>query len=215
MKLLYLKILFTHLFRIKIQNYFINQMIRGERIGESFMVAFGNFRYATKKTSAINIEKGELCFNKAFSRPDEGCGILKMSENSTINVRGSFDIFSGHHIVLMDDATLNLGSGYINYNVKIRCHHEISIGENVAFSENLTIWDSDAHEIIGTDAEKTQPVRIGNHVWIGTNVTILKGVTIGDGAIIAAGAVVTKDIPAYCLAGGVPAKVIKEKIEWK
>ena len=50
-----------------------------------------------------------------------------------------------------------------------------------------------------------------NDVWIGCNVTILSGVTIGRGAIVAAGAVVTKDIPPYAIAGGVPAKVIKFK----
>lgn len=48
-------------------------------------------------------------------------------------------------------------------------------------------------------------------MWCGANVTILKGVTIGRGAIIAAGAVVTRDIPAYSIAAGVPAKVIKRK----
>ena len=54
------------------------------------------------------------------------------------------------------------------------------------------------------------PVTIGNDVWIGGNVTTLPGVNIGDKAVIAAGAVVTKDVPDNTVAGGVPAKVIKE-----
>ena len=52
-------------------------------------------------------------------------------------------------------------------------------------------------------------VTIEEDCWIGCNVTLLSGVTIGRGSTIAAGAVVNKDIPPYCIAGGVPAKVIK------
>lgn len=50
---------------------------------------------------------------------------------------------------------------------------------------------------------------IGNDVWIGTNVTIVEGVHIGDGAVIACGAVVTRDVEAYSVVAGVPAKMIK------
>ena len=45
--------------------------------------------------------------------------------------------------------------------------------------------------------------------WIGCNVTILKGCTIGRGAVVAAGSVVTKNIPPYSIAAGIPARVIK------
>lgn len=54
-------------------------------------------------------------------------------------------------------------------------------------------------------------VNIGNDVWIGVGATILRGVSIGNGAVIGANAVVTKDIPAYSIAVGVPAKVIKKR----
>jgi acetyltransferase-like isoleucine patch superfamily enzyme len=59
---------------------------------------------------------------------------------------------------------------------------------------------------------KRMPV-IGNDVWIGANAVILRGVTIGDGAVVAAGAVVNKDVPAYAIVGGVPAKVIKYRFD--
>lgn len=55
------------------------------------------------------------------------------------------------------------------------------------------------------------PVIIGNDVWIGIGAMILSGVRIGDGAVISAGAVVTKDIPPYAIAGGNPAKVIRNR----
>lgn len=56
-------------------------------------------------------------------------------------------------------------------------------------------------------------VIIGNDCWISTNVMILSGVTIGDGAVVAAGAVVTKDVPAYAVVGGSPARFLKWRFD--
>lgn len=55
--------------------------------------------------------------------------------------------------------------------------------------------------------------QIGNDVWIGENVFIQSGIIIGDGAVVLAGAVVTKPIPPYAIAGGVPAKVLKYRYD--
>ena len=61
------------------------------------------------------------------------------------------------------------------------------------------------------DATTNRPIIIEDEVWIGLGVTILSGIRIGRGSIIAAGSVVSKDIPAFTIAGGCPAKVIKNR----
>ena len=67
--------------------------------------------------------------------------------------------------------------------------------------------------IDGECAATKGDVTIGNDVWIANDVTILSGVTIGDGVVIMNGAVVTKDIPPYSIAGGVPARTKKARME--
>nr|WP_312336639.1 acyltransferase [Anaerospora hongkongensis] len=140
---------------------------------------------------------------------------IRMDENSLLQVNGGFAVYYGGDIILFKNAKLKLGSGFFNSNIKIRCTKEISIGNDVVISHDVTIMDSDAHEIIADKYEKTLPIRIGNRVWIGTRATILKGVTIGDGAIVAAGAVVTKDVEPYSIVAGVPAELIRREVNWK
>ena len=71
-------------------------------------------------------------------------------------------------------------------------------------------WGLDVKEITSAWDNKGDIV-IGNDVWIGFEAVILSGVTIGDGAIIGTRAVVTKDVPPYTIAGGVPAKPIRKR----
>ena len=61
--------------------------------------------------------------------------------------------------------------------------------------------------------ESAERLEIGNDCWIGENVFITGGVRIHDGAVVLAGAVVTKDVPPYAVAGGVPAKVLKYRYD--
>ena len=70
---------------------------------------------------------------------------------------------------------------------------------------------------ISTFAEfsEANPVVLGNDVWVGANSLIMGGISIGDGAIVGAGSIVTRDIPAYAIAVGSPAKVIRYRFDEK
>ena len=104
-------------------------------------------------------------------------------------------------------------------NCQISCLDSIEIGDNCLIGDNVFITDN-MHGNIDYKDMQLHPTKrkliskgkisIGANTWIGRNVCIMPGVTIGDGAIIGANAVVTKDIPAYSVAVGVPAKIIRE-----
>lgn len=89
----------------------------------------------------------------------------------------------------------------------------IRIGNYVIAANNVSIISqehifSDISTPITFQGEKLAQVCVEDDVWIGMNVVILSGVTVGKGSVIGAGAIVTKDVPAYSIIGGVPAKII-------
>lgn len=100
---------------------------------------------------------------------------------------------------------------FINSGCRFQDQGGITIGDGALIGHNAVLATLN-HDI---DPKKRSsmhpaPIKIGKDVWIGANVTVVPGVSIGDGAVIAAGAVVTRDVPSNVIAGGVPAKVIKE-----
>lgn len=101
--------------------------------------------------------------------------------------------------------------------IGIRCHlyGAVTLGNHVMMGPDCDIH-SGSHRFDRTDIPMeqqgfvdTEPVVIGNDVWIGSRVTILPAVKIGDGAIVGAASVVTKDVPPYAIAVGNPAVVKK------
>lgn len=91
----------------------------------------------------------------------------------------------------------------------------IVIGKRCLVGPGVVVFDSDFHgmrinERNDTNAIARAPVHIGDDVFIGTRAIILKGVSIGDGAVIAAGSVAVRSIPGGVIAGGNPARVLKE-----
>lgn len=177
------------------------------------VVCYKGTKLILNKTSKINVDES-LKLNFNMIKNNGRTTILRMDENSELVV-GKFSVFYGGDIICFKNSKLEIGSGFVNSNVKIRCTESIKIGKDVAISHNVTIMDSDAHELINEGYKKTKAINIGDHVWISSGAMILKGVEIGDGAIIAAGAIVTHDVPSNCIAAGIPAKIIKKDVNWK
>lgn len=100
--------------------------------------------------------------------------------------------------------------------------NSIEIGDNLLTGRYVYISDNshgkiDINQLSINPAHRSLfskgPVKIGNNVWIGESARILAGVSIGDGAVIGANSVVTKDVPAYSVVGGTPAKIITQLIK--
>jgi acetyltransferase-like isoleucine patch superfamily enzyme len=132
-----------------------------------------------------------------------------VAEGARCTVEGRFQFYAGSKVIVAPGAHLRLGSGFLNNGATIACAGVVSIGHDVAVGPDVYIRDTDSHGISGSSGSSTQPITIGDHVWIGLRAVILKGVTIGDGAIIAAGAVVVKDVEPGALVAGVPARFVR------
>lgn len=124
---------------------------------------------------------------------NDGCYFYAEGGSITVGDRTSFN--NGVHINASCGGRIVIGAyGLIGPGVLMRT-------ANHKFSERDVNIRDQGHE--------PADIIIGDDCWIGANAVILGGVTIGNGAVIGAGAVVTKDVPAFGIAVGIPAKVIK------
>lgn len=118
----------------------------------------------------------------------------------------------------------------VNDYVHINASEEVNIGNNVLIASKVYISDTNHGNYSGIDQDSpftipnkrllsTKPIIIEENVWIGESVSIMPGVKIGKGSIIGANSVVTKSIPEFSIAVGIPAIVIKyynfEKKVWE
>jgi acetyltransferase-like isoleucine patch superfamily enzyme len=115
------------------------------------------------------------------------------------------------------EGTLSVGDkGVLARGVSVNCYLDVEIGDAALIADNVYISDFD-HKfgdlqlpIKDQGIEKSR-VRIERNVWLGTKVTVARGVRIGEGAVVGANAVVTRDLPAYSVAVGLPARVIRDR----
>lgn len=111
----------------------------------------------------------------------------------------------------MDGGVIEIGSGsFINYGSIITAYERVQLGSECLVGHHVTIMDNSEHDLLERGRPgPSRPVRIGRRVWLCDRAIVLPGVTIGDGAVIGAGAVVTKDVPAWSVVAGNPARVIR------
>jgi acetyltransferase-like isoleucine patch superfamily enzyme len=131
---------------------------------------------------------------------------VDMGENSVIyfgvEIRASYNLHIGARSIIGDNCILDA-----------RCEG-IYIGENVNISSGVNLW-TEAHDVndphFRSMPSNKGAIRVENRAWLSAGCTILDKVTIGEGAVVAAGAVVTKDVEAYSIVAGIPAKKIGER----
>ena len=138
---------------------------------------------------------------------------------------GEYSIVEGNIFLEHHGAQVKVGSRTFIGGSSLFCATSITIGDDVLISFGCSIADHDSHSIYFEERKndviewyygrkdwthvKTNPVCIGNKVWIGMHSIITEGINIGEGAIIGAGSVVTKDVPPWTIVAGNPAKIIR------
>lgn len=142
--------------------------------------------------------------------------LFRLTHNSNVIFRGKANFNNGVRIT--SGGHLDFGNDFaITGPCLIVCDNEIQFGDNTLISWECQIMDNDFHNIIINQNQKSSlgNISIGNNVWIGSRVIVNKGCWIPDNCVIASGSLVNKKFDkSNLLIGGVPAKIIKDNIEW-
>lgn len=206
------------MFLIRKLKRFINRLTKGSQEEQCLMTDILH-KYAVIGDSFCND------INLRLEDPVDGRKYLTIGNDCIVSGSFIFESKNGH--VNIGNHSFIGGSTFIS-------RSNISVGNNVTIAWGCTIYDHNSHSLDylerrrdiddelwslrngqstyinkNWDSVKSSPITICDDVWIGMNCIILKGVTIGEGAVVGAGSVVTKDVPAWTVVAGNPAKVVK------
>jgi acetyltransferase-like isoleucine patch superfamily enzyme len=176
-----------------------------------------------QKYKKRNFKQKALIGKSFFAGPNSSC--INWNSQESIDIGNNVTLLGKLHCA--EKGKIKIGDfTRIEFRTEIGAADSISIGKCVIISHDVYIYDNNNHPISPKEREQLSlssfnheynswynstisSVKIEDNVWIGMNCIILKGVTIGEGAIVAAGSVVTKDVPAFSIVAGNPAKVVK------
>jgi len=158
----------------------------------------------------------ELMRRGAFARwPIEG-NVLEALRQGRLEVGEGVLFEPGVWITAPGQARVRIGEGsFLNRNVMVASQELVEIGPHCMLANGCFVsdathrFDDPELPITWQGFETKGPTAIGANCWLGANVVVTSGVTIGERSVIGAGSVVTRDIEAFSIAAGAPAKVIR------
>ncbi len=141
-----------------------------------------------------------------------------LEEGSTLVIEGDLEIGAGTVILVRAGGFLRFGgrkkstaSGMASH-CKIIVKDSVDIGNDVIMGWDVLVTDSDWHTLEGSPA--SSPVVVEDKVWLSHHVSVHKGAHISSGSLVSAHSLVLGPLPERVLAGGIPAKILRENIRW-
>ena len=172
--------------------------------------------WITTNFKVMKLKRGQIIldfpYRKNFFLGD--CGSVGLQE-----MKGGIYLEDGAKLILNAMCVIEFGRNfYCNKNCHIRSAERIKFGDECSLGWNVQINTDDGHSILhdGKAVKRVGSIDIGDHVWLTSNTIVIKNVSIADGCIVAQGTVVTKSITEpKVLVGGIPAKIIRQDVEWE
>ncbi len=158
----------------------------------------------------------ELMRRRAFVRWPVHGNVLEALLEGRLEIGANTLLEPGVWITAPGVARVRIGSGtFLNLGVMVASLELVEIGDHCMFANGCYIsdashrFDDPTKPVTWQGFTSKGPTRIGDNVWCGANVAVTSGVTIGERSVIGANSVVTTDIPAFSVAAGAPARVLR------
>ncbi len=169
------------------------------------------------RTARLDLHRHAILAIGLAHEESSGATIV-LRRRSRLEVSGFVQVMKRSSVTVNGDATLSIhGSTYLNDGTIVFCGERLTIGSGCAISWDVTIVDTDVHNVLGAGEERPRsaPTEIGERCWIGAKAIVLKGVRIGPGCVVGAGSIVSRDLPDGSLAVGAPARVVRANADWR
>lgn len=222
----------THLLKIElsglndgfnfIKKFILRSFSKGLSLPPNNKLLIDNIRGFRSSTLHVSGEKNSIQIKGRL----EGCSILIEGNDNEVHIDTECHFRFTEFTIIANNSWIRIGkSGTANGKPHLPnlflvrgSSNGIDVDDDTMLAYGIEVRTTDSHKIFdlnGAVINLEKSIRIGRHVWLGARTTILKGSDIAPDSVIAAGAIVSGKIPANVIAGGIPAKTIRQGINWR